>query len=150
MTKTILACRYTGSLSIHQLEGGALPSIKPCYWNGSNDSAGVIVKSLSGLHIGSKAKAKKNSERLTHAEGLFVQHECNVQHCTWCIFQTTVQSVYCKVLPPLCSLKSQVSKPPIKCEPPSYFTWPSRGSEVKLIFTAGNISATVALIGPHS
>lgn len=69
MTRTILARRYTGSFSIHQLEGGALPSIKPCYRNGSNDSAVLIVKSLSVLHIRGKAKAKKKKkERLTHTE----------------------------------------------------------------------------------
>lgn len=67
MTKTVLASRCTGSLSIHQLEGGALPSIKPCYWNGSNDSAGLIVKSLSGLHIRSKAKGKKQCKTHTRS-----------------------------------------------------------------------------------
>lgn len=120
MTRTILACRYSGSFSIHQLEGGALPSIKPCYQNGSNDSAGLIVKSLSGLHIRSKAE---KTEGLTHTEGSFVQHEWERSTQHMACFPDWRQSVHYRVLPPLFPLRH-------KCQgPPSCFMWPARASK---------------------
>lgn len=145
MTKTVLASRCTGSLSIHQLEGGALASIKPCYWNGSNDSAGLIVKSLSGLHIKGKAKGK-NSERLTHAQGLFVQHEWIIQHSIWCIFQANVPiSLVQSCVPPM---TWQVSRPTNQMWPAELFYVASRASKAALS-NSFSPRATSALWLPH-
>lgn len=102
---SILACSYSGSLSIHQLEGGAVPSIKPCYWNGSNDSTGLIVKLLSGFRH-QKQKTLEHSHILK-AFLYLSWAKWNIQHSDGIFSKITCQSISYNVLPLLFSLCEQ-------------------------------------------